>query len=100
MFKRVITAYIKPGKMPAAAQWAANIRDHVNKNYPDGKAEAFTEFFGETGVIHWFIDVESLAAIDERTEKLSKDEKYQALAAEGADYIIEGKGLNKLLRSI
>ena len=51
-------------KFPQAIQWSHEGSKIVNDNYPEVTIQVFTEAFGETDTIFWFIDFENLAAVE------------------------------------
>jgi len=75
MIRWIRTARIVPGKEAQAMQWAKGIVDWFNKKY-GGHLSVYTDCFGEVGTVRWFDDLENLAAIETRREKLMADQEY------------------------
>ena len=86
-------------KFPQAIQWSHEVRKFVNDNYPGVTVQVFTEAFGDTDTIYWFIDFENLAALEAVNAKLGGDPGYWALMAQTGELFIEGSGEDTLVMS-
>jgi hypothetical protein len=96
-FQRVIK--IKSGKLKEALEWAKEFRDFVNKKESRTTFQIFREEFGAPMAIHWFVDFENLAVLEQEMATLMSDEEYMAFVWKSADFIIEGTTKDTLLRS-
>ena len=96
MYRLLRTGGIKAGKNVEAMQAAQKIAEHINKNYSQTKLQVATQVFGDLGKICWFGDFESLAAIEEMTQKLQADEAFMGFVAKLSNFMIDGSGKDEL----
>jgi hypothetical protein len=62
--------------------------------------QAFTELFGDMATIHWCVDYEDLAALENIHSKLMADQEYWAIVNKGTDCYIDGSFQDRLIGSI
>ena len=100
MFRLHRTARISRGKGLEALQWAKEVAGYVNKNYAPVSVQNYSEIFGDVGAVHWYMDSESLAAIEKFNAQLFTDQGYQTLIKKAADLLVEGSTHDTLIQSI
>ncbi len=94
------TARVRSGKFLEGVQFAKEVAEYINANYPLGSLLVFTELFGDTGTIHWNSDNEDLASIEKVNAQLSADQDYWALLSKGDDLFIEGSLHDTVIQSV
>lgn len=78
-------AQIHEGKMLEAIQWAKEITQYLNANYPEVFVSLYIEKSGTATIIHWFADYRDLATYNRLRPQISRDEKYLALISKARE---------------
>jgi dienelactone hydrolase len=78
-------AEIHEGKMMEAIQWAKEITEYVNANYPEVFVSLYIEKSGTATIIHWFGDYKDLATYNRFMWQIRRDEKYLALVSKASE---------------
>jgi predicted DsbA family dithiol-disulfide isomerase len=96
------TTRVSRGKAQQGIQWAREVTEYANKNFPEASAEAYVEIGGNIGTIHWFIDYADLATLERVAQQLAADDGYQAMLRQAADdaLFIEGSAHDTFTRSM
>ncbi len=100
MFRFHRIARASRGNFPRAVQWAKEVAEYINENYAPVSVQAYSELFGDSGMVHWYADYEDLATIEKFNAQLLADQGYWAMINEGADLFIEGSVHDTLIQSI
>lgn len=82
-FERV--ALVERGKNEEALAFAATISDHMRTTYGVPVTWGL-EVGGTVGVVHWFVDYENMAHLEEVLGKTMTDEGYGKLLAGAVDF--------------
>jgi hypothetical protein len=93
------SARIARGKGMQAMQWAKEITEWANKKY-NLEMKVYLDYFGEYGTIRWFVDYESLAALEKIREQLLGDQEYWQKVSQGNDLLVEGSVFDTVMRAI
>jgi len=93
------SARIARGKNVQTMQWAKEITEWANKKY-NLQMKVYLDYFGEAGTIRWFVDYESLAALEKIRDSLLGDQEYWQKVNQGADLLVEGSVFDTVMRAI
>jgi hypothetical protein len=93
-------AQARGDKFLEAAQWAKEVTEYINSNYPEASVQVFTEQYGAYGAIYWHSDAEDIATIDRFGAQLMTDEGYLTLLSQSEGYFIEGATKDTLMQTI
>ena len=83
-----------------AIHWAKEVTEYINKIYPDVHLKVFQPRFGKLNLICWTADVDDLAALEVFQNKVSADEEYQKIRAEGGEYFVFGSMFDKVMETL
>jgi len=92
------TARVARGKQPQALQWAKEIVEWMKAKH-SAQASTYMDAFGDYLTIRWFIEAESLAALEQGLDKIAADQEYWQKAGKAADLFIEGSITDTVMRS-
>ena len=99
MYRSVISARIKNGKIPEAIPAAKAIADYVNEKYHQ-KVDLFLRQFGPIGMIHWTSEYKDLDTFQKLNEQIMADQGYWAAVNKASEMLIEGSVESILLKSV
>ena len=60
MYLVIRTAQAGHGKLGAATKWAKEMADYLNSHYPQVRAQAYEQLFGDHGAIYWTMEYSNL----------------------------------------
>ena len=84
MIREQRSATIKAGKTREALEWAKEVVEYLNQNYPEQHCEALREVWGSRhGRLCFFTDVENGVALAELARKRARDENLLELTQKG-----------------
>ena len=99
MYRAVISARIKNGKIPEAIPAAKAIADYINEKYRI-KVEVFLRQFGSIGMIHWTSEYKDLDAVEKLNDQIMTDQGYWAAVNKVSEMLVEGSVESILLKSV
>ncbi len=94
------SARIRPGKVGDVLKLGNQVIKHLHAEYPQFRANAYTEQFGDVGTVHLFWDLDSMASLEEARAKLLSQGDYMVMAKRASGLFIEGTPRDQLLMSI
>jgi dienelactone hydrolase len=78
-------AQIQEGKTLEAIQFAKEVKEYFNVNYPEVLVSLYIEKSGTAIIVHWFADYKDQATYNRLVPQIAKDEKYLALVSKARD---------------
>ena len=99
MVRLMRSARIPMGKEPQAMQWAKEMTEFLKAKYGT-QSSVYTDAFADYLTIRWFIESESLGALDQWLQKLPADQEYWQKIGKGADLFIEGSITDRVMISV
>jgi hypothetical protein len=93
------SARIASGKGMQAMQWAKEITEWSNKKY-NLQMTVYLDYFGEVGNVRWFVDYESLAALEKIRDQILGDQEYWQKVNQSTDLLVDGSAFDTVMRAI
>ncbi len=92
MIRWMASYRVRGGNMVRAMQYAKEIAEFVTKYDGISSVDVYLDAFGETGTIRWFVDYESLAALEQVQGQIMADKTYWETLDQNRDLFTEGSG--------
>ena len=99
MIRFTRTARLASGKTAQGVAYAKEIAAYASQVI-DGDIQVFMQIGGPTGIIHWIVDHDNMAAWEAARTALVADETYGKMAAAGAEFVIEGSVQDTIIESL
>ncbi len=78
-------AQIQEGKTLEAIQFAKEVKEYFNVNYPEVLVSLYIEKSGTAIIVHWFADYKDQATYNRLVRQIARDEKYLALVSKARE---------------
>lgn len=71
--------------------WIEEYTRFLDSRAPEGgRVQAWSEMFGEYGLVYWTLDCGDVAAVDAWLASLNESEEYRGILIRGADLFLSG----------
>ena len=87
-------------KFADALGFAVKVTEYINQTHPGVNAKCWMQVGGAFATVHWSLEVDDMAAIDNVWAALMADERYQQMVADASDCWLPGSIEDTLLRHI
>ena len=94
------TVLIASGQTARAMEFAVAMTEHVNQILTGVTVEVYTEILEDGGKVHWFVDYESMAQYETRTQALANDETYNQMLADIDGVFVPGHTHDTVYRNL
>ncbi len=100
MIRWMASYRVSGGNILSAMQYAKEIAEFCTKYDGISSVDVYLDAFGETGIIRWFVDYESLTAMDHVLEQIMADKAYWESLDQNSDLFIDGFAQTVVMRKI
>ncbi len=102
MFVFMRSASVNQGKNPETTAWATELCRFVNTHYPGHNMRVHAEWLSAVNRIHWLMEFEDLAEVEQVFNTLHEDERYMDFHKRAAEQglLVSGSIQDKVMKHL